>query len=131
MKLLFQYPTIAELRPYIEEADLLTADQSPVKGEVILTPIQRWFFERNFTNQHHWNQSMMLHAPNGLNEKNVQQVLEQLMIHHDALRMVYPLEEGRVIQRHRGIEENNVAIDVVEVKRRAVTANSAGRKAGK
>ncbi|MBG9910866.1 peptide synthetase, partial [Bacillus xiamenensis] len=46
MKLLFQYPTIAELRPYIEEADLLTADQSPVEGEVILTPIQRWFFER-------------------------------------------------------------------------------------
>ncbi|MGD6830481.1 phosphopantetheine-binding protein, partial [Bacillus pumilus] len=46
MKLLFQYPTIAELRPYIEEADQLTADQSPVEGEVILTPIQRWFFER-------------------------------------------------------------------------------------
>ena len=116
MKLLFQYPTIAELRPYIEEADLLTADQSPVEGEVILTPIQRWFFERNFTNQHHWNQSVMLQAPNGLDEEVVQQVLEQLMIHHDALRLVYPLEEGRVIQRHRGIEENNVAIDVVEVK---------------
>ncbi|MGG2186416.1 hypothetical protein ABFY55_19840 [Bacillus altitudinis] len=53
MKLLFQYPTIAELRPYIEEADLLTADQSAVEGEVILTPIQRWFFERNFSSQHH------------------------------------------------------------------------------
>ena len=46
MKLLFQYPTIAELRPYIEEADQMTADQSPVEGEVILTPIQRWFFEQ-------------------------------------------------------------------------------------
>nr|AHJ59492.1 nonribosomal peptide synthase subunit [Bacillus pumilus] len=116
MKLLFQYPTIAELRSYIEEADQLTADQSPVEGEVIFTPIQRWFFERNFTSKHHWNQSIMLQAPNGLDETIVQQVLEQLMIHHDALRMVYPLEEGRVIQRHRKIEENLVAVDVVEVQ---------------
>nr|MDH3175865.1 phosphopantetheine-binding protein [Bacillus pumilus] len=51
MKLLFQYPTIAELRPYIEEADQLTADQSSVEGEVMLTPIQRRFFERTFTDQ--------------------------------------------------------------------------------
>ncbi|WP_186314856.1 non-ribosomal peptide synthetase [Bacillus pumilus] len=116
MKLLFQYPTIAELRPYIEEADQLTVDQSPVEGEVIFTPIQRWFFERNFTSQHHWNQSIMLQAPNGLDETIVQKVLEQLMIHHDALRMVYPLEEGRLIQRHRKIEENLVAVDVVEVQ---------------
>nr|MDF9459932.1 condensation domain-containing protein [Bacillus pumilus] len=116
MKLLFQYPTIAELRPYIEEADQMTADQSPVEGEVIFTPIQRWFFERNFTSQHHWNQSVMLHALNGLDEAIVQQVLEQLMIHHDALRMVYQLEEGRMIQRHRRIEENMVAVDVMEVQ---------------
>ncbi|TYS32217.1 amino acid adenylation domain-containing protein [Bacillus pumilus] len=116
MKLLFQYPTIAELHPYIEEADQMTADQSPVEGEVILTPIQRWFFERNFTSQHHWNQSVMLHAPNGLDEAIVQQVLEQLMTHHDALRIVYPLEEGRIIQRHQGVKENKVAVDVMEVQ---------------
>ncbi|MCC9090730.1 condensation domain-containing protein, partial [Bacillus pumilus] len=85
-------------------------------GEVILTPIQRWFFERNFSSQHHWNQSVMLHAPKSLNEAIVKQVLEQLMIHHDALRLIYPLEEGRIIQRHRGVEENNVAVDVIEVK---------------
>ncbi|MGF0004876.1 amino acid adenylation domain-containing protein [Bacillus altitudinis] len=116
MKLLFQYPTIAELRPYIEEADLLTADQSPVEGEVILTPIQRWFFERNFSSQHHWNQSVMLHAANGLDEALVKQVLEQMMTHHDALRLVYPIEEGRIIQRHRGVDENDVAVDVIEVQ---------------
>ncbi|MCY7452343.1 condensation domain-containing protein, partial [Bacillus altitudinis] len=116
MKLLFQYPTIAELRPYIEEADLLTADQSAVEGEVILTPIQRWFFERNFSSQHHWNQSVMLHAANGLDEALVKQVLEQMMTHHDALRLVYPIEEGRIIQRHRGVDENDVAVDVIEVQ---------------
>ncbi|MGG2186426.1 phosphopantetheine-binding protein [Bacillus altitudinis] len=44
MKLLFQYPTIAELRPYIEEATFSQLINQPVEGEVILTPIQRWFF---------------------------------------------------------------------------------------
>ncbi len=98
MKLLFQYPTIAELRPYIEEADQLTADQSPVEGEVMLTPIQRWFFERTFTDQHHWNLSMMLHAPNGFDLSMTEQVMQKLLSHHDALRMVYRQENGSILQ---------------------------------
>ncbi|MBD3860021.1 amino acid adenylation domain-containing protein [Bacillus sp. 28A-2] len=98
MKLLFQYPTIAELRPYIEEADQMTADQSPVEGEVILTPIQRWFFERNFSHQHHWNLSMMLHAANGFDLSITEQVMHKLLSHHDALRMVYKQEHGDILQ---------------------------------
>ncbi|AVM22674.1 non-ribosomal peptide synthetase [Bacillus pumilus] len=98
MKLLFQYPTIAELRPYIEEADQLTADQSPVEGEVILTPIQRWFFERAFSDQHHWNLSMMLHAPNGFDLSITEQVMQKLLSHHDALRMVYRQEHDDILQ---------------------------------
>ncbi|WP_249476658.1 condensation domain-containing protein, partial [Bacillus altitudinis] len=98
MKLLFQYPTIAELRPYIEEADLLTADQSAVEGEVILTPIQRWFFERNFDHQHHWNLSMMLHAPKGFDLAVTEQVLQKLLSHHDALRMVFRQEHDDMLQ---------------------------------
>ncbi|WP_353853829.1 amino acid adenylation domain-containing protein [Bacillus sp. Bos-x628] len=115
MKLLFQHPTIAEIRPYLEEADLMTADQSPVEGEVILTPIQRWFFERKFSNQHHWNQSIMLHAPNGLDEAVTRQVLQQLIVHHDALRLVYTFTDGSIVQRHRGLQENEVTVKVMEV----------------
>ncbi|WP_249704772.1 condensation domain-containing protein, partial [Bacillus zhangzhouensis] len=98
MKLLFQYPTIAELRPYIEEADQMKADQSPVEGEVILTPIQRWFFERAFSDQHHWNLSMMLHAPNGFDLSITEQVMQKLLSHHDALRMVYRQEHDDILQ---------------------------------
>ncbi|OLP65658.1 Surfactin synthase subunit 2 [Bacillus pumilus] len=98
MKLLFQYPTIAEIRPYMEEADLMTADQSPVEGEVILTPIQRWFFERKFNNQHHWNLSMMLHAPDGFDLTITEQVMQKLLSHHDALRMVYRQENHEILQ---------------------------------
>ncbi|MFJ5965683.1 condensation domain-containing protein, partial [Bacillus sp. NPDC093026] len=75
-----------------------TADQSPVEGEVILTPIQRWFFERKFSNQHHWNLSMMLHAPNGFNLKITKQIMQKLLSHHDALRMVYRDVHGEIMQ---------------------------------
>ncbi|WP_458110063.1 amino acid adenylation domain-containing protein [Bacillus zhangzhouensis] len=98
MKQLFQYPTIAELRPYIEEADQMKADQSPVEGEVMLTPIQRWFFERKFSSQDHWNLSMMLHAPKGFDLAITEQVLQKLISHHDALRMVYRQEHGDILQ---------------------------------
>ncbi|MFS0655871.1 amino acid adenylation domain-containing protein [Bacillus sp. 179-C3.3 HS] len=98
MKLLFQYPTIAEIRPYMEEADQMTVDQSPVEGEVILTPIQRWFFERKFNHQHHWNLSMMLHAPNGFDLAITERVMQKLVSHHDALRMVYRQEHNDILQ---------------------------------
>ncbi|MBE8119320.1 lichenysin synthetase, partial [Limosilactobacillus fermentum] len=65
MKDLFQHPTIGELSAYVQAADDQPIDQNPVEGEVTLTPIQRWFFERRFTNEHHWNQSVMLHALTG------------------------------------------------------------------
>ncbi|WP_158698610.1 non-ribosomal peptide synthetase, partial [Bacillus velezensis] len=65
MKDLFQHPTIEELVSYVERTEGKQADQGPVEGEADLTPIQRWFFEKNFTDKHHWNQSVMLHAKDG------------------------------------------------------------------
>ncbi|MEC0411088.1 amino acid adenylation domain-containing protein, partial [Bacillus subtilis] len=75
MKDLFQHPTIEELTQYVERAEGKQADQGPVEGEVILTPIQRWFFEKNFTNKHHWNQSVMLHAQKGFGPERVEKTL--------------------------------------------------------
>ncbi|WP_270355687.1 non-ribosomal peptide synthetase, partial [Bacillus velezensis] len=54
MKDLFQHPTIEELVSYVERTEGKQADQGPVEGEAELTPIQRWFFEKNFTDKHHW-----------------------------------------------------------------------------
>jgi hypothetical protein len=31
-----------------------------VVGPVPLAPIQRWFFEHDFTDPHHWNQALLL-----------------------------------------------------------------------
>ncbi|MGE6632449.1 condensation domain-containing protein, partial [Bacillus sp. NPDC077027] len=116
MKQLFQYPTIADIRPYIEVADVAIAHQSPVEGEVILTPIQRWFFERKFTNQHHWNQSVMLHAPNGFDPDVTEKVIQKLVEHHDALRIVFQVDEEKIVQYNQGLLNDSITLDVIELK---------------
>ncbi|POO79777.1 non-ribosomal peptide synthetase [Bacillus sp. MBGLi97] len=115
MKDLFQHPTIEELTQYVERAEGKQADQGPVEGEVILTPIQRWFYEKNFTNKHHWNQSVMLHAAKGFDPERVEKTLQALIEHHDALRMVYREENGDIIQAYQPIGESKVSFEIVDL----------------
>ncbi|WP_038828410.1 condensation domain-containing protein, partial [Bacillus subtilis] len=115
MKDLFQHPTIEELTQYVERAEGKQADQGPVEGEVILTPIQRWFFEKNFTNKHHWNQSVMLHAAKGFDPERVEKTLQALIEHHDALRMVFREENGDIVQAYQPIGESEVSFEIVDL----------------
>ncbi|MEH6975139.1 condensation domain-containing protein, partial [Bacillus sp. JJ675] len=115
MKDLFQHPTIEQISFYVETADDKAIDQGPVEGEVMLTPIQRWFFERAFTNEHHWNQSVMLHAPSGFDPEITGQVLSGLMAHHDALRIIYKRDGENVVQYNRGLEAAEVQPEVIHL----------------
>ncbi|MFN2746574.1 amino acid adenylation domain-containing protein [Bacillus sp. z60-18] len=114
MKDLFQHPTIGEISTYVQSADDQPIDQGPVEGEIILTPIQRWFFEREFTNTHHWNQSVMLHARSGFDPGIAGRVLSKLMEHHDALRIVYQQGEA-IVQYNRGLEESVIHPEVLHL----------------
>ena len=84
---IFQHPTIAELATVATTARAIHANQQPVIGPVPLTPIQHWFFEKNFPEPQHWNQAMLLEMPAEIKPAIVEQTLRQLMQHHDALRL--------------------------------------------
>ncbi|MEL6554838.1 MAG: amino acid adenylation domain-containing protein, partial [Cyanobacteria bacterium J06621_11] len=94
-KQLFQYQTVSELAKIVKrdvQRDNQIAAQPPISpapatGEVPLTPIQRWFFEQDLANPHHFNQSVCLELPNDLNRKALAQAIAQLYTHHDALRL--------------------------------------------
>ena len=103
IKDLFQHPTIRELNSYIKTTGK-KAQQSVVTGEAPLTPIQSWFFKEQFTDMHHFNHSVMLHSMNGFDSLVIEKVFRKIVEHHDALRMVYNIENERVIQYNRGIE---------------------------
>lgn len=68
--------------------------QGRVEGYAVLNATQHWFFE-NFTIQHHYNQSLLLHIRNGCDEYTLQTVFAGILEHHDALRMVVKYKSGQ------------------------------------
>ena len=57
---LFQHQTVAGLAAVAGSAPVVEAEQGIVSGPVPLTPIQRWFFERDLPDPQHWNQALLL-----------------------------------------------------------------------
>ena len=86
---LFMAPTIEGLAHYAGQAQAIYAEQGEVTGEVILTPIQQKFFQKQLADPHHWNQSVLLEVPKSVDPDLVKQVVSALVKHHDALRMRY------------------------------------------
>jgi amino acid adenylation domain-containing protein/non-ribosomal peptide synthase protein (TIGR01720 family) len=86
---MFQYQTVAELAAIVDTDTTLSSEQTPVTGEVPLTPIQQWFFEQNLVDAHHWNQAVLLEVHQSLNPDYLRQALDQLLAHHDGLRSFF------------------------------------------
>ena len=55
---IFQYPTPGELAAVVSASSATYDEQEPVTGEVAFTPIQRWFFEQNFSVPDYWNMAL-------------------------------------------------------------------------
>lgn len=70
----------------------------PMEGEVPLAPIQRWFFEQNFTAMNHWNQSITVTGTIRFNAQLVKETLKRLITHHDALRMTFTRQAEGIVQ---------------------------------
>ncbi|MEH2042437.1 amino acid adenylation domain-containing protein [Nostoc sp.] len=85
-KQLFQHQTIAELATVASTNISMSAEQGLVTGSFPLTPIQRWFFEENLSNYHHYNQAVLLEVQQALNPVLLEQVIHYLLQHHDILR---------------------------------------------
>ena len=84
---IFKHPTIAALAAVAgANNNGVQTEQGIVTGDVPLTPIQKWFFEQGFTDQHHWNQAVLLELPNGGQPSLIEAVIKHLLAHHDALR---------------------------------------------
>ncbi|MEG4417921.1 amino acid adenylation domain-containing protein [Microcoleus sp. LAD1_D5] len=86
-KQLFQHQTIAQLATVADTAQTQQSEQGLIIGEVPLTPIQHWFFEQNLSDPHHWNQAVLLELRQPLEPALIESVLQELLKHHDALRL--------------------------------------------
>ncbi|PZE20567.1 non-ribosomal peptide synthetase [Paenibacillus xerothermodurans] len=116
MKDLFQNPTIGQVSVYLQSTKGAQAAQTPVIGEVALTPIQKWFFERRFTDIHHWNQAVMLFAPKGLQPDLAERALNKIIEHHDALRMSFEwTADGHVSQFNHAPADMLAPVEVIRL----------------
>ncbi|MCG6135476.1 MAG: amino acid adenylation domain-containing protein [Nostoc sp. LLA-1] len=93
VKQLFANQTIAQLATVAGTTKALSIEQGLVTGTLPLTPIQHWFFEQKLPEKHHFNQSFLLTVPSDLNLERLEKVWQQLLKHHDALRLRFTQTE--------------------------------------
>ncbi len=97
-KQLFEQPTVAGLASVAKTTSRAVAQQGIISGEVALTPIQHWFFERNLNKPQHWNQALLLSVKRELTPVVFEAALCKLLAQHDALRMRFTEIEGQWLQ---------------------------------
>jgi non-ribosomal peptide synthase protein (TIGR01720 family) len=100
----FQNPTIAGLASVAGAARHASAEQGIVRGEVPLTPVQGWFFERGLPDPHHWNQPVLLDLRTPIEPAALERALQHLLVHHDALRLRFARGGRGWRQFHAGPE---------------------------
>ncbi|WP_193076124.1 condensation domain-containing protein, partial [Pseudomonas sp. FME51] len=90
-KELFQHQTVQGLATVAQlgEEGGVQIDQGPVTGEAQLLPIQQSFFEEDVPERHHWNQALLLKPGKALEAEKLEQTLQALACHHDALRLSF------------------------------------------
>jgi non-ribosomal peptide synthase protein (TIGR01720 family) len=99
-KQIFQNQTIAELAAVTNLTQTVKAEQGLVTGLFPLTPIQHWFKEQNFPEPHHFNQSLLLELPRIADGTLFPEVMRQLLLHHDILRLRCPSDWKQINITH-------------------------------
>ncbi len=98
---LFKHQTILELAAVISSAPIIEAEQSLVSGTAPLTPIQTYFFEKNFAEPDHWNQSVLFETGESLDPDILRKTVDKLLEHHDVLRSRFKQESEEWVQEFR------------------------------
>ena len=111
---LFDHQTIATLAAVAKDAPAVDCEQGAISGPVLLTPIQRWFFEQNLDGAHHWNQSVLLKLTEAPDTTAIEGALSALVAHHDALRLRFTNGESGWTQEIAEPGEST-AVDVVDL----------------
>jgi amino acid adenylation domain-containing protein/non-ribosomal peptide synthase protein (TIGR01720 family) len=91
----FQAQTIAELALRCDERRTRppVASEMAMLGEVVLTPIQRWFFEQEPDGRDRWNQAVLLEIPR-MDPSRIEVGLRAIIAERDAFRLRFARDVG-------------------------------------
>jgi amino acid adenylation domain-containing protein/non-ribosomal peptide synthase protein (TIGR01720 family) len=110
----FEQQTVAQLAIVAEVIAQHDGPQQAV-STFPLTPIQRWFFEQEFTDAHYFNQAIMLELKSSVTQHELTNALRLLMGKHDALRMRFHREETQVVVTIADAESIPVEVAFVDL----------------
>ncbi|QNN43932.1 non-ribosomal peptide synthetase [Pedobacter roseus] len=82
------YPTVRDLSLRAKPLGR-SSEQGVYQGIVPLGPVQLFFFADDSPDKHHYNHSVLLNSNVPVSEEALRMCLGYLVLHHDALRMVY------------------------------------------
>lgn len=89
----FEHPTISALARVAVDISNIRTPQESATGPVPLTPAQHWFYAKQVKDVHHFNQSILLEVQD-LDPQVLERALNELVQHHDALRLVLVEDAG-------------------------------------
>lgn len=115
-KQVFQMQTIVELAACAEEVvSKVETDQGLARGGVLLTPIQKWFFEQDLQDKHHWNLPALIPLENKTEPDVLAKALQHVILHHDALRMRY-VQWGEEWQQEYGPPAEMPEVRIIDTR---------------
>jgi len=120
IKDIFNYKTIEKLYDNVLSKNLtdkvqIKSEQGILSGEVGLLPIQTWFFENDFVKASHWNQSFLIRVPE-LDLGKLNTCLEQLVAHHDALRLKYVKDQNNQYVQYYDDKAKVEALKILDLR---------------
>ncbi|PYG88042.1 non-ribosomal peptide synthase protein (TIGR01720 family)/amino acid adenylation domain-containing protein [Ruminiclostridium sufflavum DSM 19573] len=111
---LFAHPTIREFYQYMQ-SNKSAYSQDEIAGKMLLTPIQKELSEDEQAMTGQYNQAIILHSEEHLDEESLMKALKRLVIHHDSLRSVFVKDEDNSYLNVLRAEEMN-GLDALRVE---------------
>ncbi|MEO1561178.1 MAG: amino acid adenylation domain-containing protein, partial [Cyanobacteria bacterium J06632_19] len=99
---IFEAQTLGRLAAITKPLTKKVEVVEPKTGEIALSPIQHWFFERKLPHQHQWNQTVALSVNQTLQIDALLAALEAVVSHHDAFRFKYQKNQNTWEQSYIG-----------------------------
>ena len=124
VKQFFQHQTIAALAAVAVASVGPTAEQGPVTGPIVLTPVQRFFFDQPHIDLHHFNQAVLFEVRERLDMAALERAVRHLVQHHDALRLRFVCEGNAIHQANAGTDDT---VSVTTVDLSAISAAEQAR----
>lgn len=99
------YPTLRQMALCITAAGTALPAQEAHSGSIATPPIIAWFLAQNFLNPHFYNQSIFLQLKRSIDVADLTDVMTQLVLHHDALRINYDPQADSLFYNARHLHE--------------------------